>query len=264
MIRETKYHYTDQGEGEVVVLLHGFTGTVNTWDTLTTKLLDNGFRIICIDLIGHGKTETNSDHHTMESVCRDLSILFKSIDVNKCTIIGYSQGGRVALSFAQYFPEMVDKLVLESASPGIKDQHERNKRKINDDELARRILDDGLEVFVNKWEKTPLFGTQRSLDESTRQKIRQERRSQSEKGLALALTTIGTGRQPSWWDKLSTIKCPVLLIVGKQDEKFVKINKQMNTLLPCSRIELVTGSGHAVHIEKPTVFNGLVKQFLNE
>lgn len=264
MVQETEYHYTIKGNGHPVVLLHGFTGTLQTWAHLEELLINQGYQVICIDLIGHGQTVTNSSQHTMKSICHDIKILLENHSINQCTMIGYSQGGRVALSFAVYFPELLNKLVLESASPGIHESAERKQRKANDDQLADRLISDGLEMFVNKWEKTPLFGTQRFLDAATRQNIRNERLSQTAEGLALALRTIGTGRQPSWWEELSKIRIPTLLIVGSEDIKFVKMNKKMNSLLPYSRIELVKNSGHAVHIEKPSSFNELVCQFLNE
>lgn len=260
----TTYHYVDEGVGEVVVLLHGFTGTVHTWDVLTVSLVEAGYRVIRIDLLGHGQTTTIDENHSMKSVCQNLYELLQSIGVKNSSFIGYSQGGRVALSFALYHPMFVHKLILESASPGIEEEVSREKRRLSDERLAEKICEEGLAKFIQHWEETPLFGTQRSLDETTRQKIREERMGQTEAGLALALRRIGAGAQPSWWEKLPGLKVKTLLIIGSEDIKFVKVNNKMNEILPCSRIEGIMEAGHAVHIEKPVQFNEAVRIFLLE
>src|SRR5699024_12540594 len=91
------------------------------------------------------------------------------------------------LSFAMTFPEFVKSLVLESSSPGLQSAEERKQRQDRDEKLAQRILNEGVESFVQFWENIPLFDTQKSLPSAVRQEIQQERLSQQAQGLADSL-----------------------------------------------------------------------------
>src|SRR5690625_4319625 len=178
-------------------------------------------------------------------------------------MLGYSLGGRTALSFAQYFPNQVKSLILESASPGLKTEAERKTRREQDDKLAEKIKEEGIEAFVNKWENIPLFTSQKNLPKTIQNRIRKERLSQKKTGLGNSLVYMGTGRQPSWWDQLQSLTIPVLLIVGELDVKFVQINQTMHHLLKHSTIQCVPNAGHAVHIEQVEKFDKIIGDFLS-
>ncbi|MEI3610549.1 2-succinyl-6-hydroxy-2,4-cyclohexadiene-1-carboxylate synthase [Pseudogracilibacillus sp. SO10305] len=255
-IGDATYRYRVEGTGDMLVLLHGFTGTIHTWDMLTETLREQ-FTVLRIDLPGHGKT-TCSTGRTMEQFSNDLHALLEKLEVQKCTLLGYSLGGRTALSFAQFFPEKVQALLLESASPGLATEAERTSRVARDEVLAKKIEANGVEAFVAAWENIPLFATQKALPESVRATIRAERLSQCEVGLAMSLRTMGTGVQASWWDKLDAMTMPVTLIVGEQDEKFVQINEKMVRSLCCGELFVVAQAGHCVHVEQVEKFAKIV------
>lgn len=259
-IEDATYAYEIIGEGKPVVLLHGFTGSRKTWK----KIVDegkSGIQWILIDLPGHGDTKTESPR-TMEACCHDLATLFSHEGIADFHLVGYSLGGRVALSFAMLYSELLLSLTIESASPGLKTFHEQKDRKQVDEQWARKIQAEGLEAFVNEWENLSLFTTQKALPEQIRKEIRAERLSQTEEGLAQSLRWMGTGIQPSWWNQLSRLKLPVLLIVGAWDEKFVTMNKEMEKYLPNGCLKMIPEAGHAVHLEKPDLFRKTFQAFL--
>lgn len=260
LIRDSNYWYEVYGEGEAVVLLHGFTGSTQTWNQFV-QTYQSSFKIIVIDLPGHGKTESPSPV-SMKQCCHDIRALLKEIGINSCYLIGYSMGGRTALSFSMSYPDMVKSLVLESASPGLELEEERNSRRKSDEKLAQKLEQEGLESFINFWESIPLFESQRSLPLNSQSKIREERLSQEKEGLAMSLRYMGTGSQPSWWSKLSTLNIPILLIVGELDSKFLSINKRMNEALPHSQLSIVKQAGHAIHVEQPEFFGKIVEMFI--
>ena len=136
-------------------------------------------------------------------------------------------GGRLALSYAMEYPHRVRKLILESSSPGLKTEEERKNRQIQDHKLAQFILDKGIESFVDYWENIPLFSTQKSLPEAKQQEIRKQRLQNSPTGLANSLKGMGSGAQPSWWDRLSEFEVETLLLTGSLDQKFCSIAEQM-------------------------------------
>ncbi|WP_026561812.1 2-succinyl-6-hydroxy-2,4-cyclohexadiene-1-carboxylate synthase [Bacillus sp. J37] len=263
-IRGVSYHVEIVGKGEPLVFLHGFTGSSLNWQHLINDFRD--YQLICIDILGHGKTDHPSDssRYEMEEVVEDIIEILNRLTIDKAHIIGYSMGGRLALSLAVLYPHRVKKLVLESSSPGLNTYDERNRRIKSDQALADEIVREGISRFVEKWEKIPLFSSQMMLSDSKKSKLRKQRLLNSEIGLSNSLLGMGTGSQPSWWDSLPKLRIPVLLICGELDQKFCEIAKRMHELLPYSVIKEINQAGHAIHVEQPRIFGKIVIEFLNE
>ena len=257
---DANYWYEIHGEGIPVVLLHGFTGSTSTWKRFI-EFAPSSLQLITIDLPGHGRTIVNSPR-TMESCCKDLQSLFTALGLEKIHLVGYSMGGRTALSYAMFDPERITTLTLESASPGLKTEMERKERQENDEGLAKKIELEGLESFVAYWENIPLFDSQKALPPSMKDAIRKERLGQSTKGLAMSLRYMGTGSQPSWWEKMKYFSAPVLLITGELDEKYIRINKEMSKHFPNAQFITCKDIGHSIHVEKPEIFGKLVTEFI--
>lgn len=261
-VGDLKYWCEVYGKGPPVVLLHGFTGSSKSWHQLIDHLKGK-YQLIAIDLPGHGQTEINTPR-TMEDCCADLKSLFNVLKLSAVHLVGYSMGGRTALSFAMLYPQYVETLTLESASPGLYQAEERSLRVKQDEQLIEQIKTKGLTAFVHKWENIPLFHTQRKLPECIRQKVRSERLAQSEEGLIQSLRYMGTGSQPSWWGQLNKITCPVLLIVGALDQKFVTINQQMQKEFQHATLKIVNDAGHTIHLEKFATFKKILTRFIDE
>jgi 2-succinyl-6-hydroxy-2,4-cyclohexadiene-1-carboxylate synthase len=263
--RDVEYHVEIAGTGEPLLLLHGFTGNAATWSFLI-PLLSARCKLIMVDIIGHGLTDSPDDisRYTMKEAAFDLKEILDCLDIQKTHVLGYSMGGRLALSFACLFPESVQSLLLESASPGLRSDEERQQRRLNDERLAKNILESGIAAFVERWGNIPLFSSQKRLPEKKQFAIRQQRLTNSEKGLANSLLGMGTGSQPSWWDKLTDLNMPVLLLTGELDEKFCTIAKSMQLLFKNSDLEIISDAGHAIHVEKPLKFGKMVSVFLTK
>src|SRR5690606_22623618 len=105
MANGVRYHIEVSGDEArpVLVLLHGFTGSAATWKTVIEKWRD--YRIVAIDLIGHGQTVSPSaeSRYAMERQLEDLECIFKELNLTKFTLLGYSMGGRTALAYACEF-----------------------------------------------------------------------------------------------------------------------------------------------------------------
>lgn len=263
VVNQKSYHVEVYGKGEPVVLLHGFTGSTQTWDQIL-PLLQNNCQCILVDIIGHGKTDapTYSYLYEMESVGNDIISILDKLLISKTALVGYSMGGRLALSIAVNHPDRISKLVLESSSPGLRSEEERSARKKSDEELAFKIEKYGLDWFIDYWESIPLFQSQKSLALETQTLIRKQRGHNNVIGLANSLRGMGTGSQPSYWDNLLTLFVPVLLICGEIDEKFCFLAVEMEKRLPKSRVEKIKAVGHAIHVEEPKFFGKIVSGFL--
>ncbi|WP_246880341.1 2-succinyl-6-hydroxy-2,4-cyclohexadiene-1-carboxylate synthase [Sporosarcina sp. 6E9] len=249
----------------VIVFLHGFTGSTDTWSEII-GLLKGKYHTVTVDLIGHGKTTAPLDpsRYSMEKQVADLETLFSQLNLSKFTLVGYSMGGRIALSYTINHPKRVASLILESSTPGLETERERIERMNKDKILAQKICSEGILSFVEFWEGIPLFDTQKKLSTEQQQKIRTERLSQNAVGLANSLLGIGTGSQPSNWTRLKEINTPVLLITGEIDKKFVKIAQEMKKLLYLANHYVVNGAGHAIHVEKPTLFATMIEEHIKK
>ncbi|MER3485043.1 MAG: 2-succinyl-6-hydroxy-2,4-cyclohexadiene-1-carboxylate synthase, partial [Chloroflexota bacterium] len=157
MINGVHYNMARTGNGPPLVLLHGFTGSLQTWTAIMPRLaLD--FDTIAIDLLGHGATDAPGDaaRYRAEWVVADLVAMLDHLGVGSAAWLGYSMGARAALHVAIEHPDRVSALVLEGASPGIADPKERAERVKSDGALANFIETEGVAAFVDRWERLPL------------------------------------------------------------------------------------------------------------
>jgi 2-succinyl-6-hydroxy-2,4-cyclohexadiene-1-carboxylate synthase len=252
------------GAGQPLVLLHGFTGSAPNWQAVAEQL-EKHYKIVRVDLLGHGQSDSPSDpaRYGMEACVADLAFVFKTLDLHEIALLGYSMGGRVALSFALEHPELLRALILESASPGLAEAQEREARIQSDEALAAKIEREGLTTFVDYWECLPVFATQANLPEDVRAGIRDGRLRNNPVGLAGSLRGMGTGDQPENWSRLGLINMPTLILAGSLDSKFAGIAKSMGDVIPTARTKIVAGAGHTIHLEQSAEFIWRVTDFLN-
>ncbi|MFT9487869.1 2-succinyl-6-hydroxy-2,4-cyclohexadiene-1-carboxylate synthase [Tepidibacillus infernus] len=262
-VNQIYYHVKVVGQGPTLMLLHGFTGSMENWEPLI-QALSPFYQLVLVDILGHGQSDSPSDpnHYDIEQISDDLHQLLNQLNVEKTHLLGYSMGGRLALTFAIKYPDRVFSLILESASPGIDSKEEREERRNKDRILADFIEEKGIEAFVDYWGNIPLFSTQKQLPKEVQQRIRFNRLKNNPLGLANSLRGMGTGQQPSWWDHLSQFELPVLIITGEKDEKFCRIGQQMANRLRDSKHIIVEHAGHTVHLEQPAQYINILKNHL--
>jgi len=258
------FHVEVEGSGRPLLLLHGFTGSVRSWDEVRPDLAQSA-RVIAVDLIGHGLTASPDDYrrYTLEWSARDLVALLDALEVETVDVAGYSMGGRVALHFATSYPERVGGLILESASPGIEDETERQRRILSDEALAQRILARGIEAFVDEWERQPLLEPAPHVSAERRAIQRAQRLDNRPMGLANSLRGMGAGQQSPLWSSLPDLRLPVALIVGERDARYRDIALRMRERLPEATLWTVPDAGHTVHLDQPRRFLDLVAAALD-
>lgn len=248
---------------ETLLFFHGFTGSAASWKQM--ELVFGDKRIIRISLLGHGGTDSpiSCRRYSAYRQAQDILELIKFLQLHKFCLIGYSMGGRLALYFTLLYPGWVSKLVLESSTPGLLSLQDRKERIAQDRKLADLLVNDGLLNFVDYWGNIPLFDSQKRLPANIRDQQRMVRLKNNPIGLVNSLSGFGTGAQPSLWGKLNGLKIPVLLITGQLDEKFCRINKEIDKKLENSSLQIVKHAGHTVHLESPHVFGKLVNEFVS-
>ena len=261
-IRGTKYYYKEQGSGTPLVLLHGFTGSGQNWEPFLTDF-SRRFRVIVPDILGHGRSASPADpnRHQMAEVAADIIALLHELVNEPVHLLGFSMGGRLGLYTAVHFPHLIKSLILESSSPGLQTETEREARRKQDHQLADKIGQQGIEAFVNVWEQIPFFASQKALPSTNQNKLRQQRLQNNPQGLANSLRGMGTGQQPSLWPRLAQIQIPTLLLAGELDPKFVTINQKMGQMMPNATLQIIPNTGHNIHLEDQDRFSREIRNW---
>lgn len=125
--KKIKVHYTDTGKGRVIVLLHGFLGSLEIWSEFEKKL-SKKFRIITIDLPGHGETPAIGYYHSMELLAQSVKAVLDKAGVRRYIIAGHSMGGYAALAFAELFPESVSGLCMFHSTSNADSEEKKKDR----------------------------------------------------------------------------------------------------------------------------------------
>lgn len=270
-----------------VVFLHGFMGSGDDWTDVVARLAgdvtphtpDLPGRIRC-----GGRIPEPIDY---------VRWLAEAVDTRRLenpALVGYSMGGRLALWTALEHPERFPRLVLESASPGLKTAREREMRRKADRALADRLggafapfsgnhppgSAEGLleraathqpmskkafRAFLEDWYAMPIFASL-SKRPGLLEALIEKRLRLDPADLGTHLTYFSTGVQPSLWDRLGELVMPTLLIVGEEDRKFRRIAEEMVERSPRIAVEVLSGCGHNVHLENPDAYTTVVRSFL--
>ncbi|NNM33989.1 MAG: 2-succinyl-6-hydroxy-2,4-cyclohexadiene-1-carboxylate synthase, partial [Gemmatimonadetes bacterium] len=224
------------GAGPELILLHGFSGSALGWGRAVDGL-SRRHRLVLVDLLGHGLSDKprHAERYRMEEVVADVEEVVRRFRP-PVDLLGYSMGGRVALATALSTPELVRRLVLESASPGLSTMEERAVRVASDEALADRISRGGIDAFLEAWRGLPLFRSlETALSPEGLGRLEAQRASNDPSALAAVLRGLGTGRQPSLWASLPSLTRPTLLLTGRRDSKFTALAESMVACLPHAR-----------------------------
>lgn len=111
LYKNTKISYSDSGIGNTIVLLHGFLENKKMWLEYN-NLFSEKYRVVAIDLLGHGESDCLGYVHKMEDNAGAVNEVLEHLNIEKATIVGHSMGGYVGLAFAELYPEKIQKLVL--------------------------------------------------------------------------------------------------------------------------------------------------------
>jgi 2-succinyl-6-hydroxy-2,4-cyclohexadiene-1-carboxylate synthase len=254
-----------RGSGRPLLLLHGFTGRGTSWAEHAPALARR-FRLVTVDLPGHGRSGTAKDPARMsvERTSDDLVEILGRLDAIPANVLGYSLGSRIALRLAIARPDAVSRLILESPSAGIADPDERAARQVADDALADRIERDGIADFVTTWERSPVFATHASLAPALVARQRAIRLASNPHGLAASLRGAGQGAMEPLHDRLAAVSTPTLVIAGALDAVGRPRAERVASSIPEARLALLEGVGHTPHLEAPAAFRRLITDFLQE
>jgi pimeloyl-ACP methyl ester carboxylesterase len=242
--KKSKIHYTDTGKGRVVVLLHGFLGSHEVWSEFVKKL-SKKFRVIAIDLPGHGQTPSIGYYHSTELLAQSVKAVLDKAGVRRYVIAGHSMGGYVALAFAELYSENVSGLCLFN-STSYADSEEKKKER----EKVIRLVKKEHKHYVAEV-VTSLFAPEnisRILDEVD--KVKRIAVAVSKQSIINSLE--GMKERKSRDMILKFAEFPVLFIVGKKDSviNYETMYAQMG-LCKYPSVLMLENTGHMGFYEAP-------------
>ncbi|MFI5164537.1 MAG: alpha/beta fold hydrolase [Bacteroidia bacterium] len=252
--RQTKIRYSDKGKGRVIVLLHGFLESLEIWEEFSIKL-SKSFRVIAIDLPGHGQTPCIGYIHSMELMAECVKAVMDSLALKKYVVVGHSMGGYVALAFAELFPQQLSGLCLFH-STAMPDSEEKKKDRDRVAEIVRQDRTKYISELIPK-----LFAQENlSLLKDEVSKAKQIAMDTPKEGIVAALK--GMKERPSRELILKNIYCPVLFIIGKKDVLLAWENLLLLTGLPKKSFNIVLEhAGHMGFYEAPEETFKAVRKF---
>ncbi len=246
----------------VLVLLHGFTGDLTTWEPVRSGLRRWG-RTLGVDLIGHGRSPVPQQvaDYSMSACLDQVLRVLDTLGIANAWWLGYSMGGRVALQMAAHHPHRVQGLLLVSTMAGYADPAERSRRIAEDQALAQSIEAGGVPAFVEHWLERPIFSGFKRLPPPQQAALREQRLRNSALGLANSLRGMGAGAMPPVWEQLAPLRVPVLVMAGEEDPKFVDQAARLGALWPHAQRKIFSGAGHAPQVTHPQAFLAEIDQF---
>lgn len=199
---------------------------------------------------------------TLQMAARSVTDSWDQEGVGRSHLVGYSQGGRLALHMAVHHGDRLASLTAISAHAGF-EAGAREARLAADERLAARIEAEGIDWFAAYWPRLELFAGLRRRRPDLEDQLDRARRSHDPRVLAAQLRGMGGGATEPFWDALPTVRVPALIIAGSEDAAYVSHARRLASLIPGARLEIVQAAGHVVHLEQPGRVTELLARHLS-
>lgn len=251
-----KLFYRKFGDGKPLLILHGLFGASDNWVTIGKRLAEK-YEVIIPDLRNHGQSP-HSDEWQYDAMAEDVFDLTAHLGLKKISLIGHSMGGKVGMTLASKYPELLEKLVVVDIAPRKYPVQHRNildgllsidlqsvsSRKEAEDQLSKYVPEPGVRQFLLK-------NLDRSSDRGFKWKL-------NLKVINDHIEGIGTATIPD-----QEVKIPAMFVRGinshyVSDEDILEIRNYFSA----SVIESIGNAGHWVHAEQPEAFIRTVMDFL--
>lgn len=221
-------HYLEKGQGEPLILLHG-NGEDNSYFVYQVAYFSRFYRVIAIDTRGHGQSPRGTAPFSIQQFAEDLRGFLDQHEIPKAHILGFSDGGNIALTFALHYPERVDRLILNGAN----------------------LFPAGVKPTV----QLPIV-----LGYHTASLFAKRSPKAKENAALLGLMVKEPNIRP---EELNGLTVPTLVIAGTKDMIRESHTRLIARSLPNARLVLLPGD-HFIANKEPAVFNRAVRNFLDE
>lgn len=239
--------YTDEGEGECLLFVHGFPLSRSAWSKQVAAF-KTSYRVVAPDLRGFGESAGSPGAVSMRGFAEDLHALVNHLATGPVILVGHSMGGYVALAFAKAYPGIVRALALVSTKAGPDTPEVAGARRA----LAERVRMEGTAVVIDLM--APKMLSDANPDTAMAAATRGLMASLSP-GAAIG-GLLGMAERPDARPWLARLRMPALVIAGLDDTLIPPSESlAMAKAIPGAQSRLIPGAGHLVAFEKPEAFN---------
>lgn len=245
--------YSDQGKGEVIVLLHGFCGSAKYWEQVIPFLSDS-YRVIAPDLRGHGASDAPVGPYSIEQMADDVLSLLNKLEIPECLMLGHSLGGYITLSFAQRYASRLKGFGLIH-STGYPDSEEAREKRLKS---ISTIQNDGVTAFVEGF--VPGLFAKATAEESPQLLERTKEIGYKTPPQGATGTLLAMRERPDRRDVISATPLPVLLVAGEEDA-LIPAERTFTSSKPNVTQAMISGAGHMSLFEAPERLSEIIKDF---
>ncbi|WP_110927655.1 alpha/beta fold hydrolase [Bacillus massiliglaciei] len=247
--------YTDSGTGDVLLLIHGFCGSQKYWQKIV-PLLNQDFRVITVDLRGHGTNNAVGESFTIEDLAKDIAAFLSEEAIEKPVVFGHSLGGYTALAMAELYPDLLRgfSLVHSTAYPDDEQGKEERMRSI------QTIEENGMTVFVDNL-VPKLFADSDSPEQQEAVQLAKQIGLETDKEAAVQ-TLLAMRDRRDRNDVFQNTNLPVLLVAGKKD-KVIAPEKTFSVKRPNIKEAVLEESGHMGMLEEPEKLAETIRNFVH-
>jgi pimeloyl-ACP methyl ester carboxylesterase len=249
--------YSDTGKGPVIVLLHGYLESSEVWNGFAEKL-SSEFRVISIDLPGHGLSDVYGETHTMEFMATAVKELLAILHINKVCLAGHSLGGYVTLAFLELYPEYLSGYCLFHSQPfsDTPEALEKRKREIE-------IVKIGKKNMMYPENVIKMFATS-NLENFSGALQRSKGIASQIPGEGIIAVLNGMIIRPSRVSLMEAGRVPCLWILGLMDNYIPCDVVQTRVNLPSNaRVVVLNNSGHMGFVEEEKLSVKIITDFVN-
>jgi pimeloyl-ACP methyl ester carboxylesterase len=261
-----RLHYTEWNPGgqHTLVLVHGINVQLHTWDPIAHDLAQ-GYRVICLDLRGHGDSDWAGDGYGVQSFTADIKALVDQLGIAPFDFVGHSLGSRIGLAYAGEYPETVRRLVLSDTGPEVPRQQAKQSQGFVGGVSAVRGFRDEDEALAYyerlhpEWQ--PIF-RQLHVAYQLRRNWAGKLVFKADPELFWLTGSAALREVPFLWEMVGRITAPTLILWGQRSTYFDdEILGRMRELI--SETELARpDTGHYIPRENPSEFIRRVREFL--
>ena len=245
--------YSDHGSGTAIILLHGFLENSTMWNTVLPVLTKKN-RVICIDLLGHGKTNCLGYIHSMELMAEAVEAVLKHLRLRRYYMIGHSMGGYVALSFAEKNPNKLKGLCLMNST-------------YEADDVARKALRERANKMVQtNFENMVKMSFANLFSESSKTLYKLKFKAALNEALKTPIQGYiacqeGMRLRSNKHKMLLSLGCKKLIIIGEKDP-VIDGEKLLNETKGTTIDTVIFSEGHMSHIENEAEFLHQIVYFI--
>jgi pimeloyl-ACP methyl ester carboxylesterase len=260
-----RIYYEETGKGTPILFIHEFAGDYRSWQD-QVRYFGRGWRCLAWSCRGYPRSDAPAEEklYGQDFFNRDAIAVLDASKVDRAHVVGLSMGGYTALMLAAKFPDRVISCTAAGAGSGA--LKSTRAQFIEDARLAAAEFDRSGKVNAEAMGAGPTRVQLQNKDPQGWRTFVEHLAEHPAHAAAKTLRTVQAGRA-SLYDmeaELKAIKAPVLLLVGDEDEPCLDVNLWMKRLMSTARLGLLPGSGHAINLEEPALFNQLIERFIGE